>query len=200
MVKIEPPVFLFGSVAQFRIPWHQDPQRDPQQTCLVRNLNYCPGNLKSKKCLTQLFIIVYRVNISGSIRRNHWIDRISTLDPKKSTFVGKRYHPISSSVNRIGQTGQRWVYRKPKDNFRNSIPVIRDRSIVIELSWIHPTKVILVHQRSKPRLFLKFISSVKSHFFLNETSKHNQRDLKNVNKQLSIRKTIINFKQIVEKK
>ena len=57
------------------------------------------------------------------------------------------YHPFSSSVNRIGQTGQRWVYRKPVNDFRNSIPVIRDRSIVTELPWIHPTKVILVHER-----------------------------------------------------
>ena len=52
------------------------------------------------------------------------------------------YHPFSSSVNRIGQTGQRWVYRKPVNDFRNSIPVIRDRSIVAELPWILQTKVI----------------------------------------------------------
>ena len=55
------------------------------------------------------------------------------------------YQPKSSSVNRIGQTGQRWVHRNPVDLTGISIPIIRDRSIVTELPWILQIEVILIH-------------------------------------------------------
>ena len=54
------------------------------------------------------------------------------------------YQPKSSSViESVKRDSDR--YTETRFVFRNSIPIIRDRSIVTELPRTHQTKVILIH-------------------------------------------------------
>ena len=157
----------------FRTSFNYWDERDAAAKCKHKQTR---GNRKPKKSteFLQDFDELYRVRIwrrfENCLSLNNFRFRKSwnSLDGWIIGFVIREsgsqeidvrglqtFHPKTSSVNRIGQTGQRWVFRKPVNWTEYSGPVIRDRSIVTELPWIHLIKVIFIVRAKRAKFIFE---------------------------------------------